>query len=567
LTKATGRTTLPLQSFRAIIPVDKRCVLNDIPELSKRGVLYLDVPENLQSKLQEILSGNNSENDSKVMIGFPLPSDHFAAGGLASNAKKQKHVGGHLHGSTKAAAKRRLSALKKSFQTSKTSKPSPKSASNKANADEILAFDCPLQNTGSSRSLDRNGIADSDKYQEYSVKEQHDRLRKSQIGSENELSQEAKNALHELEKFFDRGGGKDKAAKVSNNFILPKQAAYAGSKKERQTAYSFLTQQYIDAFPVAIRDAFGLQLTEDGTVEDQSVAYQALDAHKGSTARRKLYSHQAEAIKASLDDTHTLVCTGTGSGKSLCFLLPILARVMKSDAGTFTGIDNSDQTSGASSVALLIFPTKALANDQLTKLNSIIKKHPLMEKHIRAGIIDGDTPHQSRGDIANQCNILLSNPDTLHAAILPGWKTTYKNFLARLNYIVIDELHIYEGAFGAHVSLVLSRLLRLVKVANCVSENPLPENKLIFIGCSATIGHPEDHFRLICPIAKNEKIKVLTADEDGSPCAAKVRILDMNSDNFVITVIIIIKDISTNSTFSCGILRYYRETESVKLLK
>jgi len=99
-----------------------------------------------------------------------------------------------------------------------------------------------------------------------------------------------------------------------------------------------------------------------------------------------------------------------------------------------------------------------------------------MEKRIRPGIINGDTPHSTLGEMAKQCNILLSNLDTLHAAILPGWKATCKNFLARLHYIVIDELHTYEGAFGAHVSLVLRRLIRLAKVANCISEYHLPEN-------------------------------------------------------------------------------------------
>jgi len=477
-------------------------------------VLHLEVPNNLQSELKEILSGNDAEKDSKVMIGFPLPSDHFAAGGLVNDVNKQKTTGKNLHGSTKAAAKRRLSALKKSFKTTKKSKTSSEEASSTVvNAD--------MEGKRSNNPLEKSGMV------ALSVKEQHQRLKKLQEGSKSELSQEAKKALNELEEFFDRGGkcdgDKDTSDKISNSFILPKQASYAGSKEERQTEYSFLPQRYIDAIPIEIRDAFGLQLTEDGRVEDQSVAYQALDAHKGSTARRKLYSHQAEAIKASLDNKHTLVCTGTGSGKSLCFLIPILASVMKSDVEASSRPGNSDQATAGSSVALLIFPTKALANDQLTKLNSIIKKHPLMEKHIRPGIIDGDTPHQNREDIANQCNILMSNPDTLHAAILPGWKATYKNFLARLHYIVIDELHIYEGAFGAHVSLVLSRLIRLAKVANCTSESLLPENKLVFIGCSATIGHPEDHFRLVCPIAKNEDIKVLAPDEDGSPCAAKVR--------------------------------------------
>ncbi len=160
----------------------------------------------------------------------------------------------------------------------------------------------------------------------------------------------------------------------------------------------------------------------------------------------------------------------------------------------------------------------------------------MLQKHIRPGIIDGDTPHAQRAGIASHCNIILTNPDTLHAAILPGWKGIYRHLLARLTYIVIDELHLYEGSFGAHVSLVLSRLTRVAKVSNFTTSRrdesatsslssslSRQRNHLVFIGCSATIGHPEDHFRLICPIAKSERICLTAPEEDGSPCAAKVR--------------------------------------------
>ena len=187
--------------------------------------------------------------------------------------------------------------------------------------------------------------------------------------------------------------------------------------------------------------------------------------------------------------------------------------------------------------ALVMFPTKALAQDQLTKLEAILKRHPNMQQSIRPGIIDGDTPMTMRSHIADRCNIILTNPDTLHAANLPGWKANYSRMLANLHYLVIDEFHTYEGAFGAHVSLVLSRLSRLVRVANHTADHSVASmsnadtspaktaSGMVFIGCSATIGHPEEHFRLICPIGKHEEVRVLTAEEDGSPCAAKVRVL------------------------------------------
>jgi DEAD/DEAH box helicase domain-containing protein len=145
-----------------------------------------------------------------------------------------------------------------------------------------------------------------------------------------------------------------------------------------------------------------------------------------------------------------------------------------------------------------------------------------MEKHIRPGIIDGDVSQQDRGEIIKHCNIILTNPDTLHAAIIPQWKNPYRSFLSRLRYVVIDELHTYEGAFGAHVSLVLSRLVRVSKVAQVTSDSVGFDEKLVFIGCSATIGHPEDYFRLLCPILQGDQVVVLAPEEDGSPCAAKV---------------------------------------------
>jgi Distinct helicase family with a unique C-terminal domain including a metal-binding cysteine cluster len=245
--------------------------------------------------------------------------------------------------------------------------------------------------------------------------------------------------------------------------------------------------------------------------------------------KEALYSHQVKAIEAVLDGKHTLVCTGTGSGKSMCFLLPILAQVMKSDMAAACEFRDRDHLHGkgrGGCTAIIMYPTKALAQDQLTKLLAMVRKHPLMEKHIRPGVIDGDVSPQLRGDIVRQSNILLSNPDTLHAAIIPQWKNPYRDFLSRLRYVVIDELHTYEGAFGAHVSLVLSRLIRVSKVAqvtSCRDNNELLNDEVIFIGCSATIGHPEDYFRLLCPIMQDEEVVVVAPEDDGSPCAAKVK--------------------------------------------
>ena len=461
LTKATGRTKIPLQSLKKIIPAEKQSVLVHISQLYQRNILHIEAPDELEDELEDILKGSDAEKIQKVLIGFPLPSDHFRDIGKAD--KKKKAATG-LHGSTKAAAKRRLAALKKSFKVVKGSskgKEKVTTEKEKAAIDKIAeeSKDTDENALATSRGLDpdlMDGMVHNEKYQGYSVKEQLEKSKQQQ----EEISKDARDAMGELRKFFNRSGKKDlddlNTSKEESDFILPKQAAYAGSKEKRQSQYQYLSRRHVDLIPSEIRDAFGLQLTEDGREEESSLAYQALDAHKGSFARRKLYSHQAAAIEAALDDKHCLVCTGTGSGKSLCFLLPILSDVMKSDMeAAKSNATNEDGECLTSSAALLIFPTKAIAQDQLTKLNEIIKKHPLMEKHIRAGIIDGDTPHQYREEIAKKCNILLTNPDTLHAAFLPGWKALYKTFLARLHFVVIDELHtVSSSPMGMYVLFI-----------------------------------------------------------------------------------------------------------------
>jgi DEAD/DEAH box helicase domain-containing protein len=169
--------------------------------------------------------------------------------------------------------------------------------------------------------------------------------------------------------------------------------------------------------------------------------------------------------------------------------------------------------------SLLLFPTKALAQDQMTKLLSLLQKHPDLWAKIRPGIIDGDTSHADRSDNAKNCNIVLTNPDTLHAAILPRWRNQYKLLLGRIKYVVIDEAHMYEGVFGAHVAMVLSRLLRLTAV--CSHKNHQTMKLPVFLACSATMSHPEHHFRLLCPISKEAAVTVLSPDDDGSPRAAK----------------------------------------------
>ena len=510
LTKASGRTLIPLSSLRSIIPKDKHDVIKDIPHLVRAGVLYVDgVTKDDQNFLKDIFDNDFDDSDSNVvMIGFPPITNHF----VPNTNTDKKQIKGGLHGSTKAAGKRRLVALKRSFNDkpckviNSVEKLKESDESNSSNNHQIDIDE---------QSSSIHGMVHNSKFAHYSVKEQHERIKEGieqhtyddPIGNS---SEEGKKALESLYHLFDKNWTKNhsiskdqstsdssKSRHISkHNFILPKQAAYAGSQKERPLRNSFLSNEKVKMIPTVLANAMGLKLSHESMCCDKN--------------QRQLYLHQAKAIESALEAVHTLVCTGTGSGKTLCFLLPILATVMNTDM------------EDRGTCALIMFPTKALAQDQLSKLQSLLKMNPLLGKHIRPGIIDGDTPHQNRKAIVNSCNIILSNPDTLHAAILPGCKSTYQNLLSKLQYVVIDELHSYEGAFGAHVSLVLSRLARACQVANVnVNANPNMMNKLVFLGCSATIGHPEDHFRLICPISKQEKVNIVTAEDDGSKCAAK----------------------------------------------
>ena len=263
--------------------------------------------------------------------------------------------------------------------------------------------------------------------------------------------------------------------------MLPHQASFAGSTPGRTSNHCGLSSDCLSRIPNELLDAFSLE-------------------RPGTCNSRKLYAHQAKAIDSAMKRHHTLVCTGTGSGKSLCFLLPVLAPAAVDDA-----------------TSLLMFPTKALAQDQLSKLISLLSEFPTtLSKTIRPGIIDGDVAHSDRQRVASNCNLILTNPDTLHAAILPGWKTsTYKGLFASIRYVVIDEAHMYEGVFGAHVAMVLSRLMRVCAVRNPSAHLPT------FLACSATMSYPEQHFRLLCPISSDSKVTILSPEDDGSPRAAK----------------------------------------------
>jgi DEAD/DEAH box helicase domain-containing protein len=177
----------------------------------------------------------------------------------------------------------------------------------------------------------------------------------------------------------------------------------------------------------------------------------------------RLYTHQAEAFSSMEAGKHAVIVTPTASGKTLCYNLPVLNLLLK-DPGAR---------------AMYLFPTKALAEDQLQELQRALEE---MGSEIRAFTYDGDTPQDARKAIRQRANVVLTNPDMLHSGILPH-HTRWARHFENLRYLVIDELHYYRGVYGSHLANLLRRLKRI-----CSFYNATPQ----FICCSATIANPRE---------------------------------------------------------------------------
>lgn len=176
----------------------------------------------------------------------------------------------------------------------------------------------------------------------------------------------------------------------------------------------------------------------------------------------QLYSHQAEAYHHAMHQQSFTAVTPTASGKSLCYHLPVLQTIL----------------TNPSSRALYLFPTKALAQDQKNAVNDLIEA---IDAPILSYTYDGDTSPGIRTKVRKAGHIVMTNPDMLHAAILPH-HTKWVSLFENLDYIVIDELHTYKGVFGSHVAHVLRRLKR---ICHYYGSNPT------FICTSATIKNPQ----------------------------------------------------------------------------
>lgn len=213
---------------------------------------------------------------------------------------------------------------------------------------------------------------------------------------------------------------------------------------------------------------------------------QRLLASKGI---EQLYSHQVAALEAARAGRDFVVVTGTASGKTLCYNLPILEAAF----------------ADSRSRSLYLFPTKALAQDQLKGLLELVGDDRQLAAAIRPGVYDGDTPTAQRRRIRSEANLVLSNPDMLHAAVLP-YHPKWATFFSELRYVVVDEVHTYRGILGAHVSAVLRRLERI-----CAHYGSRP----LFLAASATIANPgELAGRLV-----GREMTVI--DNDGSPRGRK----------------------------------------------
>jgi len=213
---------------------------------------------------------------------------------------------------------------------------------------------------------------------------------------------------------------------------------------------------------------------------------QAMQAH----GIKRLFSHQAEAIAKIGDGKNIVVVTPTASGKTLCYNLPVLNRVLQDPDAR----------------ALYLFPTKALSQDQVAELHEIVTLlGPQVDFDIKTFTFDGDTPQSARQAIRSSGHIVVTNPDMLHQGILPH-HTKWVKLFENLRYVVIDELHNYRGVFGSHLANVVRRLRR---IANFYGAHPQ------FICCSATIANPKELAEQIL------ETEVELIDNNGAPRGEK----------------------------------------------
>ncbi len=219
---------------------------------------------------------------------------------------------------------------------------------------------------------------------------------------------------------------------------------------------------------------------------DGAVDRRVMDALAGMGIDR-LYSHQVDAIRHISEGRGVCIVTGTASGKTLCYNIPVVSAIAKDVLAT----------------ALFVYPTKALAQDQLRALTKF--GDVSAEIDFLAGAYDGDTPANARRKLRDKASVILTNPDMLHQGILPQ-HARWNKFFANLKFVVLDEVHSYRGVFGSHLANVLRRTKRI-----CEHYGSSPQ----FICCSATIANPKAHAEGITGTPME------LIDNDGSPRGPK----------------------------------------------
>jgi DEAD/DEAH box helicase domain-containing protein len=216
-----------------------------------------------------------------------------------------------------------------------------------------------------------------------------------------------------------------------------------------------------------------------------------VDPHLTAVLRARgmneLYVHQREAVEAVHRGEHVVVVTPTASGKTLCYNLPVLNTILEDPEAR----------------ALYLFPTKALAQDQLANLHEI---STALDREIKTFTYDGDTSPSARKLVRTAGHVVISNPDMLHTGVLPH-HTRWVRLFENLRYVVIDELHNYRGVFGSHVANVIRRLLRI-----CEFYGSHPQ----FICASATIGNPEELAQRVLGVSP-----ITMIDKNGAPQGPK----------------------------------------------
>jgi DEAD/DEAH box helicase domain-containing protein len=228
---------------------------------------------------------------------------------------------------------------------------------------------------------------------------------------------------------------------------------------------------------------------------------------------KEFFKHQAVAIDAIAEGKHVVMSTSTSSGKSLVFCAPVFDHLLRHKTG----------------VAMFMFPTKALAQDQLRALNEFMDGSPALREVVRPSVFDGDAGAPDREFARAEANVLLLNPDILHATLLPRHKM-WERVFSQLVFVVLDEAHTYRGLFGSHVAMVLRRLLRL-----CARYGSSPR----FVCCSATIANPAEHFCNLVGIAHPPELSRVSLGGPGlaiAPLSGRYGVTDTEGGRVVSTL-------------------------------